>query len=137
MLDGDPAPLLRKGAEPSPPQFSALDHCSQTVECIKAAPGTDLGLAPGHIVLDGDPALLPQKGAEPPLGGPSLLWPNGWMHQDVTWYGGRPHPSDFVLDGDCQITRYMREVVCPSGPSVLSCLKTIKQIRFEVYISRS
>jgi len=20
------------------------------------------------------------------------LWPNGWMHQDVTWYGGRPRP---------------------------------------------
>ena len=24
------------------------------------------------------------------------------MHQDATWYGGRPHPhpGDFVLDGD-------------------------------------
>jgi len=21
------------------------------------------------------------------------------MHQDATWYGGRPHPGDFVLDG--------------------------------------
>jgi len=21
-----------------------------------------------------------------------LLWPNGWMHQDTTWYGGRPRP---------------------------------------------
>jgi len=20
------------------------------------------------------------------------LWPNGWMHQDATWYGGRPKP---------------------------------------------
>jgi len=20
------------------------------------------------------------------------LWPNGWMHQDATWYGGRPQP---------------------------------------------
>jgi len=19
-----------------------------------------------------------------------VLWPNGWMHQDTTWYGGRP-----------------------------------------------
>jgi len=32
----------------------------------------------------------PKKGAEPPIFGPSLLWPNGWMHQDATWYGGRP-----------------------------------------------
>ena len=22
------------------------------------------------------------------------------MHQDITWYGGRPQPGDFVLDGD-------------------------------------
>jgi len=21
-----------------------------------------------------------------------LLWPNGWMYQDDTWYGGRPQP---------------------------------------------
>jgi len=20
------------------------------------------------------------------------LWPNGWMDQDATWYGGRPRP---------------------------------------------
>jgi len=34
---------------------------------------------------------------------PFLLWPNGWMHQDATWFGGRPHhlsPGNFVLDGD-------------------------------------
>ena len=28
------------------------------------------------------------------------LWPNGWTHQDETWRAGRPHPGDFVLDGD-------------------------------------
>jgi len=21
-----------------------------------------------------------------------VLWPNGWMHQDETWHGGRPRP---------------------------------------------
>jgi len=21
-----------------------------------------------------------------------VLWPNGWMDQDATWYGGRPQP---------------------------------------------
>jgi len=21
-----------------------------------------------------------------------VLWPNGWMHQDKTWHGGRPQP---------------------------------------------
>jgi len=52
--------------------------------------GVEVGLVPGDIVLDGDPAPLPKNGTEPPIFGPSLLWPNGWMHQDATWYGGRP-----------------------------------------------
>ena len=46
-------------------------------------------------MLDGDPALPASKmGAEPPspIFGPFLLWPNGCMHQDATWYGGRPRP---------------------------------------------
>jgi len=29
-----------------------------------------------------------------------VLWPNGWMDQDVSWYGGRPRPGHIVLDGD-------------------------------------
>ena len=34
----------------------------------------------------------PKRGRATPIFGPSLLWPNGWMHQDATWYGGRPQP---------------------------------------------
>ena len=35
----------------------------------------------------------PQSGWSPSqIFGPFLLWPNGWMHQDATWYGGRPQP---------------------------------------------
>jgi len=31
------------------------------------------------------------KGAEPhPIFGPQLLWPNGCMDQNATWYGDRP-----------------------------------------------
>jgi len=33
---------------------------------------------------------LPKKGAEPPIFGPCLLRPNGWIHQDATWYWARP-----------------------------------------------
>ena len=92
-------------------------HCGQTVGRIKMQRGTQVGLGPGHIVLDGDPAPLPkgtqpprfsahiccgqmaawikislgkELGAPSPIFGPFLLWPNGWMHQDATWYGGRP-----------------------------------------------
>ena len=52
----------------------------------------EVGLGPGHIVLDGDPAPLPKKGALPLFFGLCLLWLNGWMDQDATWYGGRPQP---------------------------------------------
>ena len=46
--------------------------------------------------------------AQLPILGPYLLWPNGCMEQDATWYGGKPRPrrpcislspGDFVLAG--------------------------------------
>ena len=80
---GTQLPITKKWAEPSP-QFSAHMYCGQTAGWIKIALGMEVGLGPGHIVLDGDPA-------DPPIFRP-FLWPNGWMHQDATWYGGRPQP---------------------------------------------
>jgi len=38
------------------------------------------------------PILPPQKkrkGTQPPIFGPCLLWPNGWIDQDATWYESR------------------------------------------------
>ena len=67
-----------------------LVYCGQTVGRIKIKLGVQVSLGPGHTVLDGHPALPPPKGADPPIFGPYLLWPNGWMDQDATWYGGRP-----------------------------------------------
>jgi len=32
------------------------------------------------------------KGHSPLIFGPCVLWPNGWLDQDVTWYRGRPQP---------------------------------------------
>jgi len=56
-------------------------------------------LGPGDIVLDGQ--LSTQKRGTAPLFGPCLLWPNGKMDQDATWYGGRPLcPGRILLDGD-------------------------------------
>jgi len=51
-------------------------------------------LSPGDFVLDGDTAPSPKMERSPsPIFGPFLLWPNGCMHQDATWYGGRPQPK--------------------------------------------
>jgi len=66
-------------------------HCGLTVGQIKMKLDMLVGLGRGHIVLDGDPTP-PPKGAQPPIFGPYLLRPNGWMDQDVTWYGARPRP---------------------------------------------
>jgi len=60
--------------------------------------GRKVGLDPSDIVLDGDPSPSPKKGAQPPIFGPYILWPNGSMDQDATWYGGKPGHT--VLDGD-------------------------------------
>jgi len=62
-LDGDPALLPKKGAEP-PLQLWAHVHCAQTGGWIKTAFGMEVGLGPGHIVLDRDPAPSPKKEAE-------------------------------------------------------------------------
>jgi len=69
---------------------------------MKLVLSTEVGLSPGDFVLDGDPVPFPSKGAEPlsQIFGPFLLWPNGSMHQDATWYGCWPQLRDFVLDGD-------------------------------------
>ena len=65
--------------------------CGQMVGWMKVPLGVQVGLSPGHIVLDGDPAPS-QKVARPTIFGPCLLWPNSWMNQDATWYGGRCRP---------------------------------------------
>jgi len=84
VLDGDPAPLPKKGHSP---QFLAHVYCGQTAGWIKMPLGMEVGLDPGHIVLDGDLAPPPPKGHSPPhpIFGPYLLCPNGWMDQDATW----------------------------------------------------
>ena len=49
----------------------------------------EVGLGPGDFVI----FLPPEKRAHPhPISGPCLLWPNGWMDQGATWYGGKPRP---------------------------------------------
>jgi len=53
VLDGDPPPLPKKGAEPLP-QFSVHLYCGQKAGCIKMPHGTEVCLSPRRFVLDGD-----------------------------------------------------------------------------------
>ena len=34
----------------------------------------------------------PKRGHSPQFSAHLCMWPNGWMHQGATWYGGRPQP---------------------------------------------
>ena len=84
-------PPQKKGAQLRLSQFLAHVCCGQTAGWIKMPLGMEVGFGPGHIMLDGDSHPTPKKG-QPPTFCPCLLWPNGWMDQDATWYEGRPRP---------------------------------------------
>ena len=94
VLDGDPAPPSPEGGT-APSKFSAHVYCDQTTGWMKLVLGMGVGLSSGDFVLDGDrPSPLPPKegGAPSTILGPFLLWPNGCMHQNATWYRARPRP---------------------------------------------
>ena len=74
-----------------------LVYCGQTVGWIKMKPSMQAGLGLGHIVLDGDPVPPPPKRHSPLIFSQYLLWPNGWMDKDATWYGGRPQPTQLCV----------------------------------------
>ena len=61
----------------------------------------------------------PKKGVEPPIFGPSLLWPNGCMDQDATWYGGRRQPTQYCVR--CRPS-YPQKKAQPPLPNFGPCL---------------
>ena len=91
VLDRDPAPPQKGGTVA--PTFRPM-YCAQTAGCINMPLGTVAGLGSGHHVLDGEWGPS-QKGvhSSPSLFVRCLLWSNGWMDQDTTWYGGMPRPK--------------------------------------------
>ena len=95
-------------------------------------------------VFDTDPAT-PRKRAHPPhpIFGPCLLWQNGWMDEDATWYGSRPRPRSHCIrrgpscprKGHSSPPLFSAHVYCGHGrPSQLllsSCFKiTLKTVIF-------
>jgi len=63
VLDGDPAPLHKEGAEP--PNFRSSSYCGQTAGRIKMPLGTEVVLSSGDIALDGDTAPPQKRGRAP------------------------------------------------------------------------
>ena len=122
VLDGEPPPLPPKGG--TVPRFLAHFYCGQMAGCIKIPLGIEVGLDPGHIVQDGNPA--PPKGqaqtprpggrtAPRPIFGRCLLWPNGWMDQDATWYEHRPRSRRHCYMGT-QLPKKEGDTALPNFP---------------------
>jgi len=82
------SPPQKKGHSP---QFLAHVCCGQTAGWIKMPLRTEVGLGQGDTVRWGPSSPPPERGAQQPpqIFGPYLLWPNGWIDQDATWYRGR------------------------------------------------
>ena len=96
-------------------------YYGQTVGWIKKKLGTEVGLGPGHIVLDGDPASLSPRGTAS-IFGPCLLWPNGWLDQDATWYGGRSRTRRYYVRWGHISSHKTGEAALPSlfGPCIVA-----------------
>ena len=84
---GTHLPLPKRGRNC---QFSANVRCGQTAGWTKMPLGMEVGLDPGDFVFDGDPAPFRKKCTPHPIFDPCLLWSNGWIDQNATWYGGKP-----------------------------------------------
>ena len=99
VFDGDPTLPPQKGGRAPFPNFRPMSIVAKRLDGPRRHLARRWALSRPHCARWG-PSSRPQKVAELPIFGPSLLWPNGWMHQDATEYGGRPQPSHFVLDWD-------------------------------------
>ena len=96
VLDRDPAPLPKKGAEPT----QIFGPCLLWPNGWMEQDGTwhEGRPQPRQLCVTWDPAPSPKRGRSPsPIFGPFLLWTNGWMHQDATWYGGGPRPRPHCI----------------------------------------
>jgi len=95
-LDGDPFLKCRGHSLPLPRICGPFLLC-QTVKWIKMPLGMEVGVghsAQGDYVIwePSSPPLRKRGHSLPLIFSPCLLWPNGWMDQDATWYGCRPPP---------------------------------------------
>ena len=89
VLDGDPAlPSPKRGT--APPNFRPMSIVPKRLDG-STFPWYGGRPRPRPHCARWKPAPLPRKGGTAPHFR-RMLWPNGWMDQDVTWYKDRPRP---------------------------------------------
>ena len=52
-----------------------------------------------------------------------VLWPNGWMDQDATWYGGRPRPRRHCVRWGPSPTQFRPMSIVTKRLDVRGCIK--------------
>jgi len=89
VLDGDSALAPLKGNSPVP-NFRPMSVVAKRLDGLRCHLVWRYGSAQATLYSMG--AQVPrEKGTAPhPIFGPCLLWQNGWIDQDMTWYGGKP-----------------------------------------------
>jgi len=124
---GPSSPSPKRGGVP---QFSAHICYGKMAGWIKMPLGREVGLSPSDIVLYGDPAPLPQRGRSLPIFGLCLLWPNGWMDQDATWYGSRPQPRPYCVRQGSSSTPSPREKGTAASFRPMSIVATVAHLSY-------
>jgi len=83
VLDRDPAPLSKRGTAPSFRSISVVAKWLDGPRChlVGGRP------QPKQHCVRWGPNSPPPNRDRPTIFVPCLLWPNGWMDEDVTWYG--------------------------------------------------
>ena len=54
-----------------------------------------------------------------------VLWPNGWIDQDTTWYGGRPGPKRHFVRWGTQLSPTERGTAAPNFSAHVYCVQTV------------
>jgi len=92
VLDGDPAPPPLKG-QSHRPNFRPMSVVAKRLDGLRCHLVWRQALAQVTLCSMGIQLLTEKRAPHPhPIFGPCLLWLNGWMDQDATWYGGTPRP---------------------------------------------
>jgi len=78
-------------------------------------------------------------GTAPPIFGPCLLWPNGWMDQDATWYGGRSRPRPHCVS-PAHVVRWLDhlDAMCSRAWHAMHCVPLVRgSIRATAWVRRT
>jgi len=91
---GTQLPPPKKGAEPPfLPNFRPMSTVAKQLDGSRWHLAWRWPWSRPHCARWGPSSPFQKGGADLTNFGPFLLWPNGYMHQDATWYGGRPEPG--------------------------------------------